>query len=198
MEQNRAIELALNGDNLLITGKAGTGKTYIVNKIIQELEQQGKNVARTALTGIASTHIRGRTIHSWSGIGISDKFEGDDLFKRLNYRKTRNRIRSADVLIIDEISMMHDYRFDLLEQVMSYVRQKEESFGDLQIIVCGDFFQLPPVSPGTKTPNYTFNSKAWKAANFKVCHLDKIYRQSNDLEFIDILNNIRCNSVTIE
>jgi len=195
MNQEKAIELALQGNNIFLTGNAGTGKTYTLNKIIETLQDQGKIVAVTASTGIASTHLNGSTIHSWAGIGIKDKLSSDDLFKLKNNRFSRKKFENTDVLIIDEISMLHDFRLDLVEEVCRFVKNIKKLWGGLQIIISGDFFQLPPVNQNNHQKNYCFNAAVWKDSKFKVCYLDKIYRQDDQI-FIDILNNIRKNSVT--
>jgi ATP-dependent DNA helicase PIF1 len=196
MEQEKAIQLALEGHNIFLTGNAGTGKTYTLNIIIEKLRRSGKIVAVTASTGIASTHINGNTIHSWAGIGIKTKLEDEDLWKLRNNKFSNERICVPDVLVIDEISMLHDFRFDMVNQVCSFVRGRKVPFGGLQIIVVGDFFQLPPVNRNEK--NYCFNSFSWKSANFKTCYLQKIYRQESDSIFIDLLNSIRKNAITEE
>jgi len=195
MEQEKAIEYAIRGHNIFLTGKAGTGKTYTLKKIIKELRELGKVVAVTASTGIAGVHLGGSTIHSWAGIGIKTKLSQDDLFKIANNRFSRERIFRADTLVIDEISMLHDFRFDMVEEVCRFVKRMDMIFGGMQVIVSGDFFQLPPVNRD-KLKNYCFNSGAWKNINMKTCYLQKIYRQQGDEEFIGILNNIRKNSVT--
>lgn len=195
MNQEKAIELALKGHNIFLTGQAGTGKTYTLNKIIDKLEEKGKKVARTASTGVASTYLDGITIHSWSGVGIKKSLTLDDKYKIKNNKFSRNKIYFSDVLVIDEISMLHDYFFDLVEEMCSFVKSPGDVFGKLQVIVCGDFFQLPPVNPGTKEKKYCFHSKAWEALNFKVCYLDKIYRQKEKDGIIEILNAIRSDNI---
>ena len=97
MTQEKALQLAKEGHNIFLTGNAGTGKTYTLNKIIKELKKQGKIVAVTASTGIASTHINGSTIHSWSSIGIRDKLSEEDFWKIRNNKFSHDRINSADV-----------------------------------------------------------------------------------------------------
>lgn len=197
MTQEKAIELALSGHNIFLTGKAGTGKTYTLNKIIEKLVEKDKKVAITASTGIAATHIGGNTIHSWAGIGIKDKLETEDLYKLKNNQYSFERLSKAEVLIIDEISMLHDYRLDMVDEVLRFIKISEEPFGGIQVLLIGDFYQLPPVERNGKN-NYTFNAKVWDIANFKVCYLEKIYRQESDLKFIEILNAVRENNVTAE
>jgi ATP-dependent exoDNAse (exonuclease V) alpha subunit len=196
MTQDKAYEIIMSGQNIFLTGEAGTGKTWLLNKVIKDLREQKKIVAVTASTGIASTHIGGSTIHSWAGIGIKEKLDISDLYKIKNFPKAYNRIRYTDVLIIDEISMIHGYRLDLVDEVLRFIKDSGYIFGGVQIILVGDFFQLPPVSKRSNESNYTFNSESWKAANLKVCYLDKNYRQSEDAEFKEILNALRNSKVT--
>lgn len=196
MTQDKAFDIIMSGQNVFLTGEAGTGKTWLLNKVVKELRSKGKNVAITASTGIAATHIGGITIHSWAGIGIKDKLEIDDLFKIKNFPKAYNRIHKTNVLIIDEISMLHDFRLDMVDEVLRFIKDTGYVFGNIQIILVGDFFQLAPVSKNTSKTNYTFNAESWKAANLKVCYLEKNYRQNADEEFKILLNALRNSSVT--
>lgn len=197
MNQEKAIKLALEGHNIFLTGRAGTGKSYTLNKMIKALDKKGKKIAVTASTGIAATHINGNTIHSWAGIGIKNNLDIEDLFKLRNNKFSFERISKTEVLVIDEISMLHDYRLDMVDKVLRFIKMNDYPFGGIQVILVGDFFQLPPVEKNGKN-NYTFNSEVWNSANFKVCYLEKIYRQEGDLKFIEILNAIRENKVTDE
>lgn len=194
MEQDKAIELAEKGYNIFLTGQAGTGKTYTLNKIIKRLKNKGLIVSKTASTGIASTHINGQTIHSWASIGIKKELIIDDLFKIKNYKYSYERIFNTDVLVIDEISMLHDYRLDLVDEVCRFIKNSKKSFGGIQVIVCGDFFQLPPVEKNN-SKNYCFHANSWESGEFITCYLKKIYRQ-DDQELIAILNNIRKNNIS--
>ena len=133
MDQALAIEIMLSGESVLLTGPAGYGKTHILNDFILQSRRSGKNVSVTATTGLAATHLNGSTIHSWAGIGISNSLHKNFFDSLLKGR--RDTISKADVLIIDEISMLHDYRLDMIDKVTRVVRASEEPFGGLQIIL---------------------------------------------------------------
>jgi len=192
MEQKQAIEYMKAGENVFLTGVAGTGKTTALNEFIEWAESEGKAVAITASTGIAATHIDGITIHSWSGLGISSE---EDFHKKGYIENIAEKpwiveaIGETDILIIDEISMLHGYQLDAVDIICRIVKEKDDvPFGGIQVIVCGDFMQLPPVSKGEIM--YAFEGLSWEEARFKICYLTQIYRQDN-LEFIEILNSVR-------
>ncbi|MDO4224027.1 MAG: AAA family ATPase, partial [Acinetobacter sp.] len=193
MKQATALNLLKSGVNVFLTGSAGAGKTYTLNQYIRYLRERNVAVAITASTGIAATHMNGRTIHSWAGIGIKDEMTTAEL-KRLkeSRRQVREQIIKAQVLIIDEISMLHYKQFNLINQVLKYIKENDEPFGGLQLIVCGDFFQLPPVGKNEENNRnkFCFMSPSWVEANFTVCYLTEQHRQGNDL-LSDILNAIR-------
>jgi ATP-dependent exoDNAse (exonuclease V) alpha subunit len=196
MNQTQAFKILKSGANVFLTGSAGTGKTFLLNKFIQHLKDEKIKVGVTASTGIASTHIGGTTIHSWAGIGIANNID-DPKIKRLLKGKNPKwkEIRDTKVLIIDEISMFDADRLALVDRVCKEVRDPFLPFGGIQVVVCGDFFQLPPINNGTEDKKeFAYHSSAWKKAHFKVCYLEKQYRQ-DDKEFIDILNDIRNNTV---
>lgn len=198
MTQDEALEILRTGQNVFLTGPAGSGKTYVLNKYISFLKENGVPVAVTASTGIAATHMDGRTVHSWSGIALRKRLSEKEL-KELYYNTfTNERITGARVLIIDEISMLEDRVLTLLDKVCRFVRQNQHPFGGLQVIVCGDFFQLPPVrSKSEPSAKYAFHSPSWITADFKICYLEKQYRQE-DPRFLAVLNSIRDSAVTQE
>jgi GTPase SAR1 family protein len=132
MNQGLALEIMLAGESVLLTGPAGAGKTFVLNQFIRISKAEGKHVSVTATTGLAATHLGGTTIHSWSGIGISDELVhgfGDHIAKG-----RREIIEKTDVLIIDEISMLHDFRLDMVDEVCRIIRAKDEPFGGIQVI----------------------------------------------------------------
>lgn len=189
MTQDEALALLESGQSVLLTGAAGTGKTYTLRNFIQRVREDGKAVSVTATTGLAATHLNGVTIHSWAGIGIHDELPARHL-QRIS-KQRRDIIGKTDVLIIDEISMMHDFRLDMIDEVLRHVRQNQKPFGGLQVVLSGDFFQLPPVNRNdARAGGFIVNSKVWGEGNFTVCYLDKQYRQ-NDSDYTDILNGIR-------
>jgi ATP-dependent DNA helicase PIF1 len=190
MTQNQALAILESGASALLTGAAGTGKTYTLNKFIKRAREDGKVVAVTATTGLAATHLNGTTIHAWAGIGVHEELPHGLLDKMGKQR--RDIIEKTDILIIDEISMLHDFRLDLVEQVTRKVRGVDLPFGGLQVVLCGDFFQLPPVNRSdARQGSFVTNSSSWQQGNFVVCYLQEQYRQKDDDKYSDILNGIR-------
>lgn len=178
------------GKSVLLTGAAGTGKTYVLNKFIRRAKKRGRSVAVTATTGLAATHLNGSTIHAWSGIGVQDAL---DQYALAKISKSRlDLIRKADLLVVDEISMLHDFRLDMVDEILRGVREDSAPFGGLQVVLCGDFFQLPPVNRrDSRQGSFVTGSKVWQGGNFEVCYLEKQFRQSNDQSYADLLNGIR-------
>src|SRR3990167_10393490 len=192
MQQNEALDLLKMGKNVFLTGAAGTGKTYLLNQYINYLKDNHVRVAITASTGIAATHIQGTTIHSWSGIGVSVSLSAQDLEKLLTNKRIKSNYKKTKVLIIDEVSMLHNHQLDMIDLIARKMLGYDQSFGGIQVVLCGDFFQLPPVSPGVMEVEkyFAFDAPAWKMADFHVCYLDEQYRQRND-PLLDVLNDIR-------
>ncbi|MCK8640705.1 AAA family ATPase [Acinetobacter schindleri] len=199
MKQETALKLLKAGDNVFLTGSAGAGKTYTLNQYINYLKARKVSVAITASTGIAATHMNGMTIHTWAGIGIKDFLSEEDL-KRMKERKyLKEHLENAQVLIIDEISMLHAKQLNLVNQVLKYFKESDEAFGGIQVIVAGDFFQLPPVGKNDERnrDKFCFMSDAWVEAKFRVCYLTEQHRQGNDY-LNDILNAIRAQAIGTE
>lgn len=204
MTQQEALSILKTGVNVFLTGEPGSGKTHTVNSYVAYLRARGIEPAITASTGIAATHIGGRTIHSWSGIGIKKKLDKHDLSKIMSNRRVADRIRRAKVLIIDEISMLSTQTLAMVDVVCRALKGGSRSFGGLQVILVGDFFQLPPVVKNDPEENgqevliegagerFAYDAPVWNTANFSVCYLSDQYRQ-DDVLFLGILSAIRRN-----
>lgn len=140
MKQTTALNILKTGANVFLTGSAGAGKTYTLNQYIHYLRARKVPVAITASTGIAATHMNGMTIHAWSGIGIKDNLDDDELSWMFERKYLREQIDKTEVLIIDEISMLHGKQLDMVNQVLKFFKQNDKAFGGIQVIVAGDFF----------------------------------------------------------
>lgn len=193
MNQDLALEIMLSGESVLLTGPAGAGKTYVLNQFIKFAKNDGKHVSVTATTGLAATHIGGNTIHSWSGIGIHDSLPNE--FGKHLSKGRKEIIEKTDVLVIDEISMLHNYRLDMVDEVCRQVRDKDEPFGGIQVILSGDFFQLPPVNRGdSRAGSFVVSSNVWQEFDPVICYLAEQHRQ-DDEELLDILNALRSGDI---
>jgi len=194
MTQEQALEILKMGHNVFLTGSAGSGKTYVLNKYIQFLRENKVGVGVTASTGIAATHMNGMTIHSWSGLGILDVLSPEKIERILNKSPVTRRFKKTKVLIIDEVSMLHSFRLDLLDELLRAYFENELPFGGIQVVLCGDFFQLPPISKDGKKAEFVNRSKVWENMNLKVCYLSTQHRQKED-GLLDVLESIRAGEV---
>ena len=194
MNQGLALEIMLSGESVLLTGPAGAGKTFVLNQFIKLAKAGGKHVSVTATTGLAATHLGGTTIHSWAGIGVSDELP--QRFADHVAKGRREIIEKTDVLIIDEISMLHDFRLDMVDEACRLVRKKPDvPFGGIQLIMSGDFFQLPPINRGdSRAGGFVVHSKAWDELDPTICYLEEQHRQ-DDEHLLDILNALRAGDI---
>jgi hypothetical protein len=191
MTQAEALEILKSGHNAYVTGPAGSGKTYLLNKYIKFLKDNNVDVGITASTGLAATHMGGVTIHAWSGLGIRNELTEYDLDELEERQYLWRRFEKVKVLIIDEVSMLHHYRLDLVDRVLRHFKRNEKPFGGIQVVLCGDFFQLPPVvRAGEPKAQFAYNSEAWKSLDLRICYLEEQHRQT-DKDFIGVLNAIR-------
>ena len=190
MKQALALEIMLSGENVFLTGAAGSGKTFVLNQFIKLSKRAGKKVSVTATTGLAATHLGGTTIHSWSGMGIMD-FLPAKFVENLS-KGRREIIENTDTLIIDEISMLHDFRLDIIDEICRLVRKNDTPFGGIQVILCGDFFQLPPINRGgSRFGGFVVSSNVWQEMDLAICYLDENFRQGEDDDLTEILNALR-------
>src|SRR3989344_5404240 len=198
MNQDTALSILKTGKNVFLTGEPGSGKTHTINRYVSYLKGHGVEPAITASTGIAATHIDGMTIHSWSEIGIKKELSPTDFGRVISLRRASARIKKAGVLIIDEISMLDSKTLNLIDTVCRAIKRSQEPFGGIQIVLVGDFFQLPPVRREDEEPyKFAFESGAWMAANLSVCYLTEQHRQS-DSKFLGVLSAIRSGQVLEE
>mgnify|MGYP001566014317 CR=1 FL=1 len=205
MTQSEALSILKTGSNAFLTGEPGSGKTHTINEYVAYLRTRGIEPAITASTGIAATHISGMTIHSWSGIGIKTKLGTSDLHAIASSRHIAKRVRRANVLIIDEVSMLAAETLSMVDAVCREIKERSEPFGGIQVVLVGDFFQLPPIvkpeighgSPvlfmEESSSRFAYDSPAWKGANLTVCYLTEQHRQ-DDGEFLALLSAIRRNA----
>jgi ATP-dependent DNA helicase PIF1 len=206
MTQNRALEILKTGSNVFLTGQPGSGKSHTTRQFVEWCEENGKRVSITASTGIAATHIGGITIHSWAGMGdllsdITDRTPIEN--NRIELIALRpwieRKIYNTDILIIDEISMLNEYFFDVLDRVCRVARSNGKvAFGGLQVICVGDLFQLPPITPlGKPVAKFVYHAEAWKALNIKTIVLHEQHRQE-DAVFLEVLTAMRNGALTDE
>jgi hypothetical protein len=214
MTQAEALNILKTGANVFLTGEPGAGKTHTINTFVNYLRDSCVEPAITASTGIAATHIGGMTIHSWSGIGIKTHLDKYDLDKIATSEYISKRVHRTRVLIIDEVSMLSANMLDMVDMVCREIKQSDEPFGGIQIILVGDFFQLPPIIKNPSAAlgikdfkqnkllgekeslgNFAYESGAWERSRLVVCYLTEQHRQ-DDSDFLSVLSGIRSNHVS--
>jgi len=190
MRQAQALNVLLDGKPVFLTGSPGAGKTYVLNEFVRRATRGGKNVAVTASTGIAATHIGGTTIHSWSGLGVKEylsDWDRDNLPKNDSLVK---RYVGTDILVIDEVSMLHGTRLNLVNEAAKIIRKNDKPFGGLQVVLVGDLFQLPPITRGNEEIDFIHRSLAWDELSPQICYLTEQHRQTGD-GLLDLLEAMR-------
>lgn len=195
MTQEEALLIMQEGSNVFLTGPAGSGKTFVLNQFIEFLQENQVDVAITASTGVAATHLNGVTIHSWAGIGIKDELSELDRLSLMKKPYLRERFLDVDILIIDEVSMLDGKRLDVINEVCQLFKQSIRPFGGMQVILCGDLFQLPPISKRDGSPDFVYKADVWKKMELEVCYLEHQFRQ-DDAMFLTLLNEIRSNQMS--
>ncbi|CAN0024086.1 unnamed protein product, partial [Ectocarpus sp. 12 AP-2014] len=198
-EQRHVIDLVLKGKSVFFTGAAGTGKSFLLKKLHQALRQadQGATTFMTGTTGKAAVGIGGCTIHSFAGIGLG-KDSVEQLVGRVKRsRNAQKRWAQCKVLVIDEISMMEADLFDKLNLVGQRVKGNGQPFGGIQLVLCGDFFQLPPVGIGRGSTRFCFEAKTWDTSIDQSIVLKQVFRQKDPF-FLKILHEMREGRVSSE
>lgn len=208
-EQQSVARVVASGRNIFFTGPAGTGKSHLLSFLVRYLtaRHSAAGVAVTATTGIAAQNIGGCTLHSFSGLGMSDESSNTlatenqraQLLRRVQRR--RAAWTAVKVLIIDEVSMLKAATFEVLDFVARELRERpDEVFGGVQLVLCGDFFQLPPVQIrgcSDNEPLFCFESRVWPQAVHEVRDLKRAFRQ-HQLGFVRMLNELRVGIVSNE
>ncbi|KAF5336912.1 hypothetical protein D9611_003448 [Ephemerocybe angulata] len=197
-EQQAVLDKVIKGQSVFFTGSAGTGKSVLLREIIEQCGGRDSSiVAITATTGIASVNIGGCTIHSWAGVGLgADKVSSytGKWLRNEQFLPIVRRWREVKTLIIDEISMLDGVLFDKLEAIARIMRRSELPFGGIQLVICGDFCQLPPISNkvnGIEIPAiFAFEASSWRQCVGHPTTLTKVFRQK-DQAFVQILDEMR-------
>ncbi len=185
-EQQRALDLIHDGQNTLITGPGGTGKSFLLERIVEDLETLDRKFGVTGSTGVAAVNVGGVTLHSWAGIGIGDSPPSALVSNIRNNVPAFNRIKTTEILLIDEISMISGELLHKLDIVFKTIRENPDvPFGGIQMIFVGDFLQLPPVEG-----NFAFRATCWKNAKINIITLTRVFRQE-DAVFAHALSQIR-------
>jgi len=196
MKQTSALNILKSGQNVFITGSAGTGKTYLLNLYIQYLKERQIYPTIVAPTGIAASHLKGQTIHSFFALGIRDTVVDNGYIEfLLDKSYLKSRFSKLKVLIIDEVSMVSPEIFSSMDKVLRAFKNNPEPFGGVQVVISGDFFQLPPVSREFKEKRFAWQSPVWKSLELKSCYLQEKFRQ-NDKRLIEVLDEIRTGTVS--
>ena len=201
MNQKTALNILKTGQNVFITGSAGTGKTYLLNQYIEYLKERRIYPTIVAPTGIAASHLNGQTIHSFFALGIRDTVVDNKYINSLlKNRYIKRRLEAVQVLIIDEVSMVSPEIFTSMDRILSSFKDSPEPFGGVQVVISGDFFQLPPVSKKQKDKRFAWQSDAWRELDLQSCYLEEKFRQDDDrlIKVLDDIRNAEVSDTTIE
>jgi len=195
MKQNTALDILKSGKNVFITGSAGTGKTYLLGLYTQYLKERRVYPTIVAPTGIAASHLGGQTIHSYFALGIRDSIDEGYVEFLMDKKYLKTRFSKLKLLIIDEVSMISPEIFSSMDLILRGFKGTDAPFGGVQVVISGDFFQLPPVSRVPKDKRFAWQSASWKALELQTCYLQEKFRQDDD-KLIQILDDIRSGEIS--
>jgi len=210
--QEKALRLAQRGANLFLTGGAGTGKSFVLGRVITALRTRAKRmrgaVGVTASTGIAALNIGGCTIHALLGTRLSAnpieaQYHKKQLAKipgscRGSLSHRRMILRRMTAIVVDEVSMLSGDYIDMMDWWLRTLRDVDRPFGGVQMVFCGDFLQLPPVIKNRRVVNhFAFQARAWDDAGLETVVLQKVHRQQ-DVDLVRYLRNLRFGDLTNE
>lgn len=193
--QETALKILKTGQNVFLTGSAGTGKTHILNEFVLYLKSRKIIPTIVAPTGIAASHLNGQTIHSYFSLGIRDSIDESFISNLLDKKYLQTRFKKLKILIIDEISMVSPNIFSSIDKILKAFKQSNKPFGGIQVILSGDFFQLPPISKNIDGKRFAWQSPSWKELDLQTCYLEKKFRQ-DDNQLIFVLDEIRSGQVS--
>ena len=196
--QITTLNILKTGKNVFLTGSAGTGKTFVLQQYIDYLRANKIFPTILAPTGIAASLLKGKTIHSFFSLGIKETFTDEDIFEIVKKTYLKKRFEDLQVLIIDEISMVPPSIFTVMDKILQGFKKNNKPFGGIQVILSGDFFQLPPVHKEPTNKRFAWQSSSWKDAEFQTCYLTKKYRQDEKNHLVTILDNIREGKISQE
>ena len=186
-KQKEAVNSVYNNDNIFLTGSPGTGKSFTLGRIVKALKLIKKKYGITALTGTAAILINAQTLHSFLGIGIGKDKVANIIYKLQTKNPSKYKtLFNLQTLIIDEISMMDDKLFEKVSELFCEIKKNSLPFGGIQLILVGDFCQLAPVEG-----DYCFTSPLWSSTNLKTIELLELVRQKGDIDFQNMLQEIR-------
>ncbi len=190
-DQLRFFESFFSGDNIFLTGSAGTGKSYVIQQLLDFASDKNIPITKTASTGVAALNISGSTIHSWMGLGLGDAKVSYILKEIQSRRKVLNRIKACSILVIDEISMLSGRILSMVDLIFRQIKGIDKSFGGVQVILIGDPFQLPTISRNERNQiDFFFQSPSYEFGKFVPIVLTEVVRQK-DKQFSELLDAIR-------
>lgn len=194
-EQTLALELCESGENIFLTGGAGSGKSYVIREFMKD--KNIKELPILASTGAAAVLLGGRTFHSFFGLGIMEGGSQATLARVQKDKKTLSRIKKVEGVVIDEISMISGEALAVAEMISQIARESQLPWGGLRIIAVGDFGQLPPITRSGQKRDWCFLNPVWQRSGFQISQLT-LNQRVHDNIFLKVLNQIRDGLITDE
>ncbi len=187
--QEAAMKLLHGENNVFVTGGAGTGKSYLMKQYLKGTDRD--LIPVLASTGAAAVLIGGRTIHSFFGLGILEGGPHATLDRALKDRRVVRRLKKANAIVIDEVSMIPGIVLAVAERIACEARKSDKPWGGIKIIAVGDFAQLPPVNRFSNQKDWAFMGSVWKRSQFQYVELKEVMRAQEDQHYCEVLSDIR-------